>query len=123
MYLHETEFIKSFMIKEKQSRYLEFVQSKKNRIKFLKILNHDIISQIQSKYIVGSETIDVKDLAESNCYIISDQKQFDMNEMTTRKALECLKSIFFGTIVSFKSGKLVCYKAESPSEIIWLKKE
>lgn len=39
---HEVTFIKSFVVKDRQERFLALVQSKKNRNKFRLLLAHNI---------------------------------------------------------------------------------
>lgn len=120
---HEIEFIKSFVIKNKQERYLSFVQSKNNYNKFLEILNHRIINEIEKKYI--SNQADIKQLLNniSICYIISDQKDYNKKELPVIEALNIINKAHYGTIISFIPGEVACLKLESPSEIIWLKKD
>ena len=121
---HEIEFIKSFIKKEKQKRYLDFItsKSKKSQRKFFESLNHKIENEIESKYISNQKDIEFLLTNNSPCYLISDKSDYNQIELSQENALAIILKIHFGAIISFIPGKLACFKAESPSDIIWLMK-
>jgi hypothetical protein len=54
---------------------------------------------------------------------LTDEAEFDRRVVTASAAQEIMAKALFGVVVSFKPGVLACYKAESPSDLLWLQRE
>jgi hypothetical protein len=118
----EQQFIKQFVRKEKQGRYLGFIENPKRRGTFLGMLYHgqDLNKQLfQSLRGIGmheSTAIRIKaDLLKTNSkgYIISVNKELDGREMSLNEAIE--KAVGQeGTVLLFGDGKGAYYEGEPP---------
>ena len=93
------------------------LKNSKHRTGFLDRLPADL----DKRYIVeGPQRHDP--LAATSCYIIAAQDQFDGKLVTPTIAQDFLDAALFGIVVSYIPGKLVAYKDESPSEVVWLER-
>jgi len=117
----EQTFIKKFVEKDKQERYLEFLAKEKNRSKFtnelhyFKNLNWKLFREIS-----GSESGIAVILAKvkgkkniSNCYAISNRPEFDGKVFSID---EVIKDVV-GTeeiILIFGNAEIVYYEGEAP---------
>jgi len=117
---HEVSLIKSFIIKERQQRYLDLLSTPKGRIKFrsyiahFKDLNYQFYSELPDSI---NQAIGLYNLLKSNgapefCYIISSNSKFDKKDMLLRDALN---NLFLSGIEFFMScipGKLAYFEGE-----------
>ena len=111
----------SFIISERRERYMSKLKSAKHRSGFIDRLNHRLPADLDKRYIVeGPQRHDP--LAATSCYIIAAQDQFDGKLVTPTIAQDFLDAAMFGIVVSYIPGKLVAYKDESPSEVVWLER-
>lgn len=117
----EQLFIKKFVIKNKQERFLNFLGNKKTRIKFTNELYH-------FKYLVGSlireikgneseaaailsKIQDKKDIV--SCYVISVNSKFDGKLLSINEAIENLVGEE-GSILVFGDAEVIYYEGEAP---------
>jgi hypothetical protein len=120
--IHEIGFIKSFVVKEKQERFLSLIQNKKNRKKLRLLLAHNIVlnekDNILKKEDYSEERIYMllkKYGAPSVCHIICESSKYDDTEADLKESLHELYTLDFGYIISCIPGKLAYYQGESPS--------
>ncbi len=120
--IHEIGFIKSFVVKEKQERFLSLIQNKKKRKKLRLLLAHNIVlnekDNILKKEDYSEERIYMllkKYGAPSICHIICESSKYDYTETDLKEALHELYTLDFGYIISCIPGKLAYYQGEHPS--------
>lgn len=104
----ETKLIKNFFQKEKQNRFIGFIQTDKKRKKFIAelssryILNTKVFEEVRgNEYeIIKSKINEYKQIKD--CYIISEMSEFDGKKMGIENALkeiiwsDCESIIIFG---------------------------
>jgi hypothetical protein len=127
---HEAAFIKSFVLPEKQARWLELLPNAKRRHIFLHRLADDrdfnpkfrvdIIPSQQKPESV--ERILKQNGAPERCYVISESPDIDGKEMPLSEALEEVLGYGMGSLLSCIPGKLVYYEGEMLSDRYILKK-
>ena len=117
----EQQFIKRFVFKAKQDRYLGFVENPKRRNVFLKMLYHgqDLDTHLFQELrgsIIESDAIRKKAQSLKNgdkCYIISVSRALDGREMSLTEAIE--ESVGQeGTLLLFGDGAGAYYEGEPP---------
>lgn len=117
---HEVEFIKSFVIPQKQQRFLEFVNSEKGRRKFTSELDHPnfISSEFICEISPSQETVESISKILRNkhappiCYVISSNGTIDSCELPIDVALEETIGRGSGTVLSFLPGRLAFFENE-----------
>ena len=117
----EQALIKKFIIKDKQDRYLAFLDKDKTRKKFTKELYHfkDFNWKL-FREIPGSET-EWKTIATrinsnknfSTCSVICVNNEYDGKIMSVDEAIKNVVGIE-GTILIFGDAEIVYYEGESP---------
>jgi hypothetical protein len=125
---HELLLIKQFIIKDRQERYLNLIQTDKGRKKFRNYISH--FKDLNSKYCIPVHTlqshIQLCDLlklggAPNASYIISENSKYDMRSLDI---IDAAKQLFASGIAFFLSsipGKLVYYEGEEVNERFILK--
>lgn len=118
----EQQFIKRFVIKSKQERYLSFIENPKRRGTFLGMLYHgqDLDKQLLQD-LRGSglhESTDIRTKASllengDKCYIISVNRKLDGREMLLSEAIDEAVGQE-GTLLLFGDGAGVYYEGEPP---------
>lgn len=123
----EIEIINSFVVHNKCDRYKEFVQSKKNRNKFIQQLYHfkdfDPRKTINLRDIgIKSQQELVKELhnrgGKEDCYIISTLKEIDGKIYSLEKSISYTMDSFEGIIISCVPGKLAYFEDEDEKLIL-----
>lgn len=119
---HEIDFIKAFIIKERQERFLALVQNKKSRKKFRLLLAHNIEfseNKGENRLIKKEEDNDEKIYqllkkygAPDACHIMCESSKYDDSEANLKEALNELFNSGFGYIISCIPGKLAYYQGE-----------
>lgn len=104
----ETKLIKNFFIKEKQNRLIEFIQSEKNRKKFIAELNKsNLLNTKLFEEIKGNEYEIIESKIKNHnkikdCYIISEISKLDGKRVEIEYALreiiasDCESIVIFG---------------------------
>ncbi len=121
--LIEEQFIKKFVVKDKQERFLNFLNSKNNRSKFTKELYHfaDFNPKLFCK-IHGNEN--ERDLILSrlktkpklkNCWIISANPESDSKQVEISDAIENYVGQE-GSILIFGDAEIIYYEGEAPDQ-------
>ncbi len=115
----ETEFIRTFVVKKKQERYLYLVQSWKRRDRFLRELFHfrDFDPACEVPLSGSADTADglITELrkrgAKNDCYLISVRPDLDCTTMPLTNAIHTATSAK-ATIVVCVPGRLAYYEGE-----------
>jgi hypothetical protein len=124
--MYEEKLIKSFLLPERQSRYLVLLSSSnpKHRKKLRSYLAHcqDIDMRSAARIPAKEHTVDdiyvqLKEKgAPAACYVLSENTQIDNLELPLKKALEETIGMRMGTFLSCIPGKLAYYEGEEPGE-------
>jgi hypothetical protein len=114
----QTKFIRRFIKKDKQDRYLGFLLNQKNRYKFLSELSHfkdfiaanfDLLNKTEKEILFNK----IKNNKITNdCYIISDNHDFDNKTMDFKDAINNAVGYGFGVILIFGDADIVYYEGE-----------
>jgi hypothetical protein len=117
----ELEVIKKFVRKEKQSRFIQFILSSKNRKKFLNELPHfkDFKLELFEEVRVNERKIIFNKLKslkgnQDTCYVISENSTIDQKQITIEEAISFLSS-GFATILVFGQAEMIYYEGEPPN--------
>jgi hypothetical protein len=119
---HEIDFIKTFIVKEKQERYLGLIQHTKSRKKFRLILAHTIEINKKKAQPLKKEEDNEEHIyqllknygAPDICHVMCENSNYDAKETGLREALHELYNMDFGYIISCIPGKLAYYQGEDP---------
>ena len=117
----ESAFVKAFIVKDKQERYLQLLGSPKRRRDILDRFNHhlDFDSKYAKRIPEEFHTIDkVAHLlrvrgAGRTCHVIADTLDADGQELPLREALAVVITHDFGSVVCCIPGRLAFHKAEA----------
>lgn len=97
--IHESAFVRSFVVPEKRNRYLAKLRNQKTRPAFLDRLNHTLHRDLDQRFICGSPSVAVPD-GDGLCYVLADEKQFDSRLISASSVSRVLSEAFFGVVVS-----------------------
>lgn len=121
---HEVEFVRSFIISEKQERYLSLLKNKKGRLKIRFGFNHRndlnptyatlIPKNLQS--VDSVERLLKKKGASNDCYVLSSNSNTNEEFMALDNALEETLGKGMGTLISCIPGKLAYFELEDINE-------
>jgi hypothetical protein len=124
--MHEEKLIKSFLLPERQSRYLSLLSASnhKNRLKLRSYLAHCQDIDMRFAFRIPSEKQKIDDIymclkekgAPDTCHVLSENVQIDNLELPLKKALEETIGMGMGTFLSCIPGKLAYYEGEEPGE-------
>lgn len=117
---HEQEFVRAFIVKAKQSRYLSKLASAKHRREFLSRLDHNLdydsrfSNQIpRSEQTAAAVQATLQALgAPEHCYAIAASADLDGRLLSLREALESVLGMGKGVVLSCVPGKLAYYESE-----------
>lgn len=117
---HDVEFVRAFIVADKQARYLEKLSSPKKRGPFLDRLNHQLDYQPERATLVprGQQSdTNIEALLKSRgappkCWVISSWHEWDARETLLREALSAVVGSGMGTVLSCVAGRLAYYEAE-----------
>jgi len=119
---HEISLIKSFVVKDRQRRYIDLLSTTKGRIKFrayiahFKDLNHQFCTTIPTDV---SQSIDLYNLLKSKnapetCYVISSNSALDKKTLLLKDATKDLFCSGVDYFLSCIPGKLAYFEGEEP---------
>lgn len=121
---HEEGFVKSFIVPEKQERYLSLLKNKKGRLKIRFGFNHR--NDLNMKYATiiprSLQSVDkVEELlkekgALASCYVLSSNPNTNEESMPLHDALEATIGKGMGTMISCIPGKLAYFELEDVGE-------
>lgn len=119
--LHESSLIQSFIVAERRDRYRLKLRDHKKRAAFLDRLNHRFLDDVDARFVVDKPTCKVP-VGDSSCYLIASEATLDAMWVAASDVSAVLLDVQFGIVVSYLPGKLIAYKDESPSKIVWLQR-
>jgi len=128
---HEICLIKSFVIKERQQRYINLIATKRGRIKFRSYIAHfnDLDNQFcfpLIKNLVNPnglyELLNLNGAPET-CYVISEHDKYDQNELHLKDAINELFLSGLAYFISCIPGKLAYYEGEDLNSRYTLQKK
>ncbi|HEY3856750.1 MAG TPA: hypothetical protein VGO67_20385 [Verrucomicrobiae bacterium] len=120
----EEAFVRSFILLDKQSRYLEMLASPKRRDGFLDCLNHHLdydpsyaiqVPSSQQKA-ASIEALLRQRGAPEICHTISSLSKWDGLDLGLHEALEMVVGYNIGTVLCCTSGRLAYYESEDIRE-------
>jgi hypothetical protein len=123
---HDEATIKAFILPQRRQRYLGFLSTQKNRVKFTSQLAHfraldprwlvDIPPSHQNPSSIAR--LLASKGAGSRCWRISENSEFDAQEMELEVALNETVGYGWGTIISCIPGKLAYFEDEDVRYIL-----
>ncbi|MDP4176387.1 MAG: hypothetical protein Q8933_20570 [Bacteroidota bacterium] len=123
MYNKEETFIKTFVRKDRQERYLSLVTSRKGRNKFLQYLPHTISNELDQKYVKGINGSS-KDIFEklkskgatNECYVISELSEIDGQVLILVEVLNQVLGRGMATVLICLDSKLAYFEGEEAND-------
>jgi hypothetical protein len=117
---NEEAFVNAFIVREKRSRYLQFLASSKRRREILDRLNHtlDYDPALATRLPSEHQSADAVERllkqkgAGATCHLIADSHNVDGQDLPLKEALTQAVTHDFGLIVCCVPGRLAFYKAE-----------
>ena len=115
----EIRVIEKFVTKDKQSRYIQFVSSKKARIKFIKDLPHfnhfkwELFENVKGNDFDIFSRIHLLKGNKTTCYIISENHDIDQQIMDISEALQYI-SEDRAIILVFGDAEMIYFGGEPP---------
>ena len=116
----ESKFIHRFIVKSRQERYLQFVNSSKNRKKFIANLTHfhdlqeDAFELVSgSKEAVVRQALARQGISADTCYVISEDSRFDTQTLGISEALCETLGHQMGTMLVFGDADVLFYESET----------
>ena len=119
--IHESEFVRSFIVRERRERYLAKLANPKQRAAFLDRLNHQFHRDVDERFVRDSPERKIP-TGDELCYLVASEREFDARLVPASNVPDILSSAYFGIIVSYIPGKLAAYKDEAWSELTWLER-
>ena len=116
----EIKVINTFIVKEKQARYIQFVSSERTRKKFIDKLPHfrDLQWELFEELSDENEIINRSKLLKphiTDCYIISEDSKTDQKRLPVGEAIKMLGGYRdYATILVFGDAELVYFEGEPP---------
>jgi hypothetical protein len=115
----EIAVINKFVVKNKQSKYTQFISSEKTRSKFISDLPHfndfkwELLDEVQKNEAAEIQSR-LKELGiiTKDCYVISENRDIDGKVIPFDQALEKIGSM--ATILVFGDAKLIYFEGEPP---------
>jgi len=123
--LLEIRFIKHFVTKNKQERYLNLIANAGKRKKFISELAHFKFLDFSKfdKLNAAIESVLKQRIGSiRDCYIISENKMIDTKRIEVESALSQVIGYGMGTLLIFGDAKLVYYEGEEKNDR-WLSKK
>lgn len=123
---HERLLIRSFIIKERQNRYIEFLSRPKRRKDLTKTIAHFKHLDLRFVVPIPPHQRHVSDFlkilkakgAPKNCYVISESDEMDGKEMPLLTAFESVVGQGMGTFLSCLPGRLAYFEDEDQRWIL-----
>lgn len=123
----EEAFVRSFICEEKRERYLGFIASPKNRVKFLKDFYHDLLPAICCPLMERVPNRDrkvdfvVQKLKEkgskAEVYLISPNDQLDQRWLSLEEAITVMFGDGMGSLACCLKGELAFFHSETS---VWI---
>lgn len=124
----EAQFIRRFIVAEKQERYLSLLKGRKHRAKFLDELNHNLAYDKSKATILEEKYKDPENLlsllasmyVEPACHLVADSNSLDGQSLRIELAVPELLNNHFGALIICPPKPVVIYKEEDIGNLILL---
>ena len=116
----ESKVIQRFIVKSKQNRYIQFVNSPKNRKKFIANLAHfhdlqadafELVSGIEEDAV--RHALARQGISATTCYVISENSRIDTQTLDISEALRVTVGYQMGTMLVFGNADMLYYESET----------
>lgn len=116
----ESKVIQQFIVKGKQDRYLQFVNSPKNRKKLIANLAHfrdleedafELVTGIEED--VVRQALSQQGISGSTCYVISENSRIDTLTLSLSEAMRETVGHQMGTMLIFGNADALYYESET----------
>jgi hypothetical protein len=111
--------IQKFVAKDKQSRYIQFVSSEKNRNKFISILPHfnhfrwELMEEVHKEEAQEIQMhLKLLNIKGTDCYAISENPDIDQKTLSFDEALTEIRGM--ATILVFGDAEMIYFEGEPP---------
>ena len=115
----EIKVIQKFVAKDKQSRYIQFVSSEKNRAKFIIELPHfnhfrwELLEEVHKEEAQEiQKRLKALNIKGTECYVISENRDIDQQTLFFDKALAEIGGM--ATILVFGDAEMIYFEGEPP---------
>lgn len=117
----EAAFVKAFIVKDKQERYLQFLANPKRRREILDRFNHVLDFDPKFATLVPKEVRTADKLtqllrkrgAAETCHVMADSLALDGEDLPLREALVQVIAHDFGSVLCCLPDRLAFHKAEA----------
>lgn len=124
----ESEFIRRFIVADKQERYLSFLKGRKHRAKFLDELNHNLAYDKTKARILEEKYKEPENLlsllasmyVDATCHLVADSSNLDGTKLRIELAVPELLNNHFGALMICPPKPVVIYKEEDIGDLILL---
>lgn len=115
----EIKLIKTFVKKEKQDRYIQFVSSETRRGSFISELSHfndfkwekfDEVRKDEAQEI--EKRLKALNIKSNKCYVISEEEEIDKKIFDFKEVIQIIS--LPPSILVFEDAKLIYYEGEPP---------
>lgn len=115
----EIKVIQKFVAKDKQSRYIQFVSSEKNRDKFISELPHfnhfrwELLEEVHKEEAQEiQKRLKSLNIQKTDCYAISENPDIDQKTLSFDEALTEIGGM--ATILVFGDAEMIYFEGEPP---------
>jgi hypothetical protein len=115
----ETKVIQKYVAKDKQSRYIQFVSSEKNRDKFISELPHfthfkwELLEEVHKEEAQEiQKRLKVLNIKRTDCYVISENPDIDQKTLSFDEALAAIGGM--ATLLVFGDVDMIYFEGEPP---------
>ena len=124
----ESEFIRRFIVADKQERYLCLLKGRKHRAKFLDELNHNLAYDKTKATILEEKYKEAQHLlsllasmyVDATCHLVADSNDLDGRSLRNELAAPELLNNHFGALIICSPKPIVIYKEEDIGDLILL---
>ena len=117
----EAAFVKAFIVKDKQERYLQLLAYPKRRRELLDRFNHNLDFDPKYAAVVPKELRTADKMAHllrthgagETCHVVADSLDADGHDLPLRDALAEVIAHDFGSVLCCLPSRLAFYKAEA----------
>jgi hypothetical protein len=115
----EIKVINKHVLKDKQSRYIQFVSSEKHRNKFIKELPHfnhfrfELLDEVHKEEVQEIQRrLKALSIKRTDCYVISENPAIDQKTLPLDEAMQEMNGM--ATILVFGDAEMIYFEGEPP---------
>jgi hypothetical protein len=117
----EIKLIQKYITKDKQSRYIQFLSSKKHRYKFIKDLPHfnhfkwELLEEVHKEEAQEIQRrLKALNIKTTDCYVISENPVIDQKTLPFDEATQEISDMDMATILVFGDAEMIYFEVEPP---------